>query len=54
MVAESLCHPFREIQFWMDAMDKAEDAVMPAVSKGVILQNPHTLHVSKAEAQRAD
>ena len=23
------------------------------MSKGVILQNPHTLHVSKAEAQRA-
>ncbi len=26
MVAESLHHPFREIQFWMNAMDKAEDA----------------------------
>ncbi len=25
-----------------------------SVSKGVILQNPHTLHVSKAEAQRVD
>ncbi len=25
-----------------------------SVSKGVILQNSHTLHVSKAEAQRAD
>ncbi len=25
-----------------------------SVSKGVILQNPHTLHVSKAEAWRAD
>ncbi len=25
-----------------------------SVSKGVILQNSHTLHVSEAEAQRAD
>ncbi len=25
-----------------------------SMSKGVILQNPHTLHVSKAEAQRVD
>ncbi len=37
-----------------DNVGEANGCHARSMSKGVILQNPHTLHISKAEAQRAD